>query len=197
MSSLFEINLKLGFTHILDPQAYDHLLFIVALVAIYKLSEWKKVAILVTAFTIGHSITLALSAFEIITFRQDLIEILVPITILITALYNGIIAWQNKSLSQPKMSFNYSIAAFFGLIHGMAFSNQLKASLFPGEEGTLFTQLLGFNIGIELGQLLIVFGILIISFIAFNLLKINQRWWIMILSLIVTIFAGELLIGLL
>lgn len=197
MSSLFELNLKLGFTHILDLGAYDHLLFIIALVAIYKLSEWKKVAILVTAFTIGHSITLALSAFEIITFKQNLIEILVPITILITAIYNGIIAWQDKSLGQSKMGFNYSIAAFFGLIHGMAFSNQLKASLFPGEEGTLFKQLLGFNIGIELGQLLIVLGILIISFIAFNLLKINQRWWIMILSLIVVIFAGELLIGLL
>lgn len=197
MASLFKINLELGFTHILDPQAYDHLLFIVALVAIYKLSEWKKVAILVTAFTIGHSITLGLSAFEIITFKQSLIEILVPVTILITAIYNGITAWKNNSFKQPKMGFNYCIAAFFGLIHGMAFSNQLKASLFPGEEGTLLKQLLGFNIGIELGQLLIVFGILLISFIAFNILKINQRWWIMILSLIVTIFAVDLLISLL
>jgi len=196
MSSLFEINLSLGFTHILDPNAYDHLLFIVALVAIYRISEWKKVAILVTAFTIGHSITLALSAFEIITFRQDIIEILIPITILITALYNGITAWRNR-ITQQSMSANYSLALFFGLIHGMAFSNQLKSMLFPGEENTIFSQLLGFNIGIELGQLLIVSGILIISFIAFNLLKINQRWWIMILSLIVTIFAGQLLLNLL
>lgn len=197
MSSLFEINLKLGFYHILDPNAYDHLLFIIALVAIYKLSEWKKVALLVTAFTIGHSLTLALSAFEIITFRQQVIEILIPVTILLTAFYNGIIAWQHKHSLPQNMRINYSLALFFGLIHGMAFSNQLKASLFPGEEDKVFTQLLGFNVGIELGQLLIVLGILIISFIAFNLLKINQRWWIMILSAFVAIFAGQLLANLL
>jgi len=137
MSSLFEINLRLGFTHILDPNAYDHLLFIVALVAIYRISEWKKVALLVTAFTIGHSITLALSAFEIITFPQDIIEILIPITILITALYNGISAWKNRT-GQESMFVNYSLALFFGLIHGMAFSNQLKSMLFPGEENSPF-----------------------------------------------------------
>lgn len=197
MSSLFELNLELGFTHILDPNAYDHLLFIIALVAIYKIREWKKVAILVTAFTIGHSITLALSAFEIITFRQDLIEILIPVTILITAIYNGIIALNKSNFQQTNMGVNYSLALFFGLIHGMAFSNQLKSSLFPGEENTLFSQLLGFNIGIELGQLLIVAVILIVSFIAFNILKINQRWWIIILSAIVAIFAGNLLYNLL
>lgn len=197
MDSLFEINLKLGYTHILDPKAYDHLLFIVALVAIYKINEWKKVAILVTAFTLGHSITLALSAYDIITFKQSIIELLIPITILITALYNGLIAWKKTGIRQQGMSINYSLALFFGLIHGMAFSNELKASLFPGEEDTLFTQLLGFNLGIELGQLLIVLGILMVSFIAFNLLNINQRWWIITLSLIVAIFAGNLLINLL
>jgi HupE/UreJ protein len=193
MSSLFEINFNLGFAHILDPKAYDHLLFIIALVAIYKLREWKKVAILVTAFTIGHSITLALSAFEIITFPKNIIEILIPITILITALYNGIFAWKNKKAKEQNMLINYSFAMFFGLIHGMAFSNQLKASIFPGEEDKVFIQLLGFNLGIELGQLLIVLVILLVSIIAFNFLRINQRWWIMVLSLIVAIFAGELL----
>lgn len=197
MSSLFEINLKLGLTHILDPNAYDHLLFIVALVAIYKLNEWKKVALLVTAFTIGHSITLALATFEIITFRQTLIEILIPVTILITAIYNGLIALSNKTAKQQSMSINYIFAMFFGLIHGMAFSNQLKASMFPGEESKVFIQLLGFNLGIELGQLLIVLSILLVSLVAFNLMKINQRWWIMVLSLIVAIFAGELLYNLL
>ncbi len=195
MSSLFNINLRLGFSHILDPTAYDHLLFIVALVAIYKLSEWKNVAILVTAFTIGHSITLGLSAFDLITFNKKTIEILVPVTILITVFYNGIIAWKNTNTEGGGRWINYSFAMFFGLIHGMAFSNELKASVFPGQEDTIFMQLLGFNIGIELGQLLIVFGILIVSFIAFNLLKINQRSWIMALSIIVAIFAGDLLIG--
>jgi hypothetical protein len=198
MSSLFEISLKQGFYHILDPGAYDHLLFIVALIAIYRLSEWKKVALLVTAFTLGHSITLALAAFELITFPQKTIEILVPVTILITAFYNIWLARKVQPIvTAQKMSFNYALALFFGLIHGMAFSNQLKASLFPGEEDTVFTQLLGFNIGIELGQLLIVLGILLLSFLAFNVLKLNQRWWILILSIIVVIFAGQLLVDLL
>ena len=195
MSSLFNINLELGFTHILDPKAYDHLLFIIALVAIYKISEWKKVAILVTAFTIGHSITLALSVFDIIAFPQKIIETLIPVTILITAIYHGIIAWKDSTSSKQNMRINYSLALFFGLIHGMAFSNQLKASIFPGEENKVFLQLLGFNLGIELGQLLIVLVILFVSFIAFNLLKINHRWWIMILSIVVAIFASELLVA--
>lgn len=198
MSSLFEVNLKMGFTHILDPNAYDHLLFIVALIAIYRLSEWKKVAILVTAFTIGHSITLALSVYEIITFPQKIIEILIPVTILITAFYNIWLARKEESLAQQQnMRFNYVLALFFGLIHGMAFSNQLKAIMFPGEENTIFTQLLGFNLGIELGQLLIVLGILLFSYLPFNILKLNQRWWILILSIIVAIFAGHLLVDLL
>jgi len=197
MDSLFELNLKLGFTHILAPEAYDHILFIVALVAIYKINEWKKVAFLVTAFTLGHSLTLALSAFDIITFKQSIIEKSIPITILITAIYNGILA-KTSSINRSETMFgNYSIAMVFGLIHGMAFSNELKASLFPGEEQKIFTQLLGFNLGIELGQLLIVLGILIVAFIALNILKINQRWWIMTLSMIVVIFAGKILINLL
>jgi hypothetical protein len=190
---MFSTYFELGITHILDPNAYDHLLFIVALVAIYKINEWRKVAILVTAFTLGHSITLALAAYDIISFNQRTIEILIPITILITALYNMLIAWKQKSDRSSNVSVNYGFAAFFGLIHGMAFSNQLKASLFPGQEDRLLTQLLGFNLGIELGQLIIVAVILIVSYFAFNILKINQRWWIIVLSLIVAIFAGELL----
>ena len=193
---MFNTYFELGITHILDPNAYDHLLFIVALVAIYKIKEWKKVAILVTAFTLGHSITLALAAYDVITFNQRTIEILIPITILITALYNIFIAWQNRQVSSNRVNINYALAAFFGLIHGMAFSNQLKASLFPGQEDRLLTQLLGFNLGLELGQLIIVAVILMVSFIAFNLLKINQRWWIIILSSIVAIFAIDLLWGL-
>ena len=113
MSSLFKINLELGFTHILDPQAYDHLLFIIALVAIYKLSEWKKVAILVTAFTIGHSITLALAALEIITFPGDIIEMLIPVTIILTCLYNVIAkkeTAEDDSIFNRKLSINYLFA---------------------------------------------------------------------------------------
>ncbi|MEM1321695.1 MAG: HupE/UreJ family protein [Bacteroidota bacterium] len=186
MSSVFSTYLQLGFDHISDITAYDHILFIVALCAIYRLREWRKVLILVTAFTVGHSITLALAVLDIIQFPGDVIEFLIPLTILITSIYN---VTRNESLDQPSgqtftrsLNINYGFALFFGLIHGMGFSNFLKSTLMPGQESELVTQLLAFNIGIELGQLLIVCCILVASFIALNPLNIHQRDWRLFIS---------------
>lgn len=192
MQSLFEVYLKSGFTHILDPEAYDHLLFIIGLVAIYQLKDWKKVAILVTAFTVGHSITLSLAVFDVVRFNRQLIEFLIPITILVTVFYNFYLIYARRLSEFSNMIIKYPMALGFGLIHGMAFSNELKASLFPGE--SIAKQLLGFNIGIELGQLLIVMVTLIVSFVALNVLEIKQRSWVLLLSIIVAIFAVELLL---
>ena len=194
MSTLFQTYLELGFKHIADIAAYDHILFIVALCAIYQISEWKKVAILVTAFTIGHSITLALSVLDLITFPKKTIELLIPVTIFVTCLYNILVSNINTSNSifNKKISLNYIFAMFFGLIHGMGFSNFLKAMLMPGEENQLVKQLFAFNIGIELGQLLIVGIILIVSFIALNLIKIRQFYWNIGLSVIVGSMAVKL-----
>ncbi len=188
MRSTFGTYLQLGFEHISDLNGYDHILFIVALCAIYRLSEWRKVAILVTAFTIGHSITLALAALDIIPIKPALIEFLIPVTILATALYN-VIAHKMEpdreeitSTFNRKINLNYLFALLFGLIHGMGFSNFFKSMLLPGEEGEMVKQLLAFNIGVEVGQLTIVIMILIISFLAFNLLKIRQREWNLFVS---------------
>ncbi len=188
MRSTFGTYLQLGFEHISDLNGYDHILFIVALCAIYRLREWRKVAILVTAFTIGHSITLALAALDIIPIKPALIEFLIPVTILATALYNVIVhkmdtgTEENTSTFNRKINLNYFFALIFGLIHGMGFSNFFKSMLLPGEEGELVKQLLAFNIGVEVGQLTIVIIILIISFIAFNLLKVKQREWNLFIS---------------
>ena len=196
MSSLFQTYLELGFKHISDITAYDHILFIVALCAIYRISEWKKVAILVTAFTIGHSFTLGLAAMDIISFPKKTIELLIPVTIFVTCLYNIIVAKNHKSDSvfNNNININYIFAMFFGLIHGMGFSSFLKATLMPGEENQLVKQLFAFNIGIELGQLLIVTIILIVSFIAFNLLKIKQVYWNIGLSTTVGLMSVKLFI---
>ena len=196
MSSLFQTYLELGFKHISDITAYDHILFIVALCAIYRISEWKKVAILVTAFTIGHSFTLGLAAMDIISFPKKTIELLIPVTIFVTCLYNIIVAKNHKSDSvfNNNININYIFAMFFGLIHGMGFSSFLKATLMPGEENQLVKQLFAFNIGIELGQLLIVTIILIVSFIAFNLLKIKQVYWNIGLSTIVGLMSVKLFV---
>ncbi|GJM33415.1 MAG: hypothetical protein DHS20C18_24160 [Saprospiraceae bacterium] len=179
VKSAFHVYLDLGFEHILDPSAYDHILFVVALCAIYQLIQWRRVAILVTAFTLGHSVTLALAAFNVVTLPANWIEFLVPVTIFLTALYNVIYFRQESS---QKVQANYILALIFGLIHGMAFSNFFRSSLFPGQENELITQLLAFNIGVELGQLIIVAAILFTSFLAFNVLKIRQRDWNLFIS---------------
>ncbi|RMG81494.1 MAG: HupE/UreJ family protein [Bacteroidetes bacterium] len=180
MKSVFEVFLGLGFDHILDPEAYDHILFVVALCAVYQLKEWRKVAVLVTAFTVGHSLTLALAAMEIIRFPAQLIELLIPVTILLTALYN---CWNAEGRAKTAfLRVPYFLALVFGLIHGMGFSNFFRSTLMPGQEDQLLKQLFAFNIGVELGQLVIVAGILVLSFLAFNVFKIKQRDWTLFLS---------------
>ena len=183
---MFQTYLQLGFEHISDLAGYDHILFIVALCAIYKLSEWRQVAILVTAFTIGHSVTLALAALDIIKVSSSWIEFLIPITIMLTALYNVYFhRFEENSSSGPSkigLQLNYFFALIFGLIHGMGFSNFFRAILMPGEENQLIQQLLAFNIGVELGQLLIVGFVLAISYLVINVFKSPQRAWNLFVS---------------
>jgi len=175
---MFSQYLQLGFQHIADLAAYDHILFIVALCAIYKLTEWKKVAILVTAFTIGHSATLALAALDIIRFPQAWVEFLIPVTIVATAVYNVVTQRPEKHAGEKiTKQWNYLFALLFGLIHGMGFSNFFRALMLPGEENQLVGQLFAFNVGVELGQLLIVAVILTVSFFVFSVLKVKQRYW--------------------
>jgi hypothetical protein len=186
MQSTFSAYLSLGFDHISDLNGYDHILFIVALCAIYQLREWRKVAILVTAFTIGHSITLALAALNIIPINGALIEFLIPVTIVVTAIYNVVVhrfqeGTEEKTFDR-KVTWNYLFALLFGLIHGMGFSNFFRSTIMPGEENQFIQQLFAFNIGVELGQLAIVAFVLFASFIAMNILKVKQREWNLFIS---------------
>ena len=181
---MFRTYLELGFDHISDINAYDHILFLVALCAIYQLKEWKKILVLVTAFTIGHSITLALAALDVVSFPKDLIEFLIPVTILITSLYNVFTKSLNTSTTtfNQRLNIRYLFALFFGLIHGMGFSNYLKVMLMPGQENELISQLLAFNIGVELGQLLIVAVIMGVAYLVLGLFKAKQRDWTLFIS---------------
>jgi len=182
MKSAFKIYVNIGFEHILNLNAYDHILFVVALCAIYQLAEWKKVAILATAFTIGHSITLALAALEVLTFPSKIIEFLIPVTILLTAINNILPKKELANNVTNWVNLNYLLALIFGFIHGMGFSNYFKSTQFPGQESEIVSQLLAFNIGVELGQLIIIAVILLASFVAFNVLKIKQREWNLFIS---------------
>lgn len=165
----FSLYFQLGWQHILDWQGYDHILFVIVLCGMYTIADWKKVLVLVTAFTIGHSITLALSIFKVISVNTSLIEFLIPVTILLTAISNII----SKRKKQKGQTFKYTIALVFGLIHGLGFSNYLKSLL--GKSSSITLELFAFNVGLEFGQLLIVIGILIISFILTWIVKI-KRW---------------------
>ncbi|HXI00499.1 MAG TPA: HupE/UreJ family protein [Sphingobacteriaceae bacterium] len=172
----FGLYFELGYQHILDIKGYDHILFVAALCGIYLLKDWRKVLILVSAFTIGHSVTLALSLFNQMRMNTPLIEFLIPVTILVTALVNIF----SKSFSQKNIKFNYFMAFVFGLIHGMGFSNYLKSLL--GSDTFIITQLLAFNLGLEVGQLVIVIIIMLFSYITMQLLKVKQREWNLFLS---------------
>jgi hypothetical protein len=177
--SEFSLYFGLGKDHILDyKNGYDHILFVLALCAIYLVKDWKKILILVTAFTIGHSITLALATLRLISVKTELVEFLIPLTILITAVSN---LFRKEELGQGKrVQVNYVLALFFGLIHGMGFSNYLRAIL--GKDHSILSQLLAFNLGLEFGQIIVVGIFLGISFILVDLLKVARRDWKMVLS---------------
>jgi hypothetical protein len=174
----FEFYLKLGFEHIANLNGYDHILFLVVLCAVYQISQWRNILILVTAFTIGHSITLFIVSLDFFSIPSKIIKLLIPITILITSLQNVINIKQIENSSN--MGKNYFMALFFGLIHGMDFSNYFKALIMSPDE--IVIPLLGFNIGIELGQLLIVLFIVLISFVFLNIIKIKHLKWNLFIS---------------
>ena len=178
--SQFQLYLKMGFEHIADIQGYDHIVFLIALCAIYSFRSWRKVLILVTAFTVGHSLTLALAVMDVIRFSPSLIEKLIPVTILLTCFYNVVIHKEDqRKLARRE---HYLLALGFGLIHGMGFSNYLRSLMMPGEENQLFEQLLAFNIGVELGQIMIVLIILGVSFVLLEKLKVKPRSWNLFIS---------------
>jgi hypothetical protein len=172
----FAFYFKMGWQHIISADALDHQLFILALACVYTLKDIKRVLILVTAFTIGHSLTLALSVTDVIRFPGKWVEFLIPCTIFITALNN---LFQINSAAKSAR-INYYLALGFGLIHGMGFANAIRIML--AKDQTLGWGLFGFNIGLEAGQIFVVAIILIIGIVFLNFLKIKRRDWIFFLS---------------
>lgn len=173
----FNIYFTLGRQHIADLKGFDHILFITALCIRYQFSDWKQLLILVTAFTIGHTVTLALSALHFIHVSASWIEFLIPLTILVTAISNLFI---KKFTFKTRFPVIYFFALFFGLIHGLGFSFYLQSLL--GRSSHIVIPLLAFNLGLEAGQLIIVAMILAISLVCLNLIKINRREYVLFLS---------------
>lgn len=185
----FLLYFTMGLNHVLDFSAYDHILFLIVLAVVFSFNQWKKVLWLVTLFTIGHSLTLALSAYGILKINMNLIEFLIPLTIFITGVVNVFTA---KKSSAGKQSVNLTFALFFGLIHGLGFSNYFK--LMVGKEENKLVPLLEFALGIEAAQIIIVLGILIIGTLLQNFFRVTRRDWILVTSSIVIGFAIQMML---
>ena len=174
----FGLYLSLGIDHIADLAGYDHILFLMALCAVYSLKEWARVLILVTAFTLGHTLTLALATLDVLRISTDLIEFLIPLTIILTGGWNVI--HRSGPGDRASHRFKYAMALFFGLIHGLGFSNYLRSLL--GTEQDLLLPLFSFNLGLELGQIMIVVAVLLVSLILVNVVGMKRREWNLLLS---------------
>ena len=172
----FVFYFKTGWSHIISWDALDHLLFITALTAIYTMLNWKNVLVLVTAFTIGHSLTLALSVYDVIRFNEKWVEFLIPCTIVFTGVINLI----PKKLNESPFKTNYLIALLFGLIHGMGFANTIRFMLAKNQD--IVVPLISFNFGLEVGQIVVVSIVLLTCYFWVNKIGLSRKWWIGTLS---------------
>lgn len=185
---MFGLYFSLGTEHILDIQGYDHILFIIGLTILYSFRELKRVLILVTAFTLGHSASLALAALGYIAFSSEWIEFLIPITIIISAGFGFF--YKDTQKGKTLHLLKYISAAIFGLIHGLGFSGYLLSLL--GGEMSITVPLLAFNLGLELGQIIVVAAVLIVSSLIYRYTKIPKRDWVLIISGMVAGIALEM-----
>tara|TARA_B110000967_G_scaffold194134_1_gene222363 strand:+ start:76 stop:654 length:579 start_codon:yes stop_codon:yes gene_type:complete len=175
----FLLYLKLGLTHVLDWQAYDHILFLIVLVVAYNFSNWKRIFILVSLFTIGHTVSLLLVNYSVVAISSKWVEFLIPVTILVAAFYNLLTSGKNNR--SEKVGLFYVITIFFGLVHGFGFATYYK--MITG--GNEILPLLEFALGIELAQIIVVTIVLIFSFIFQSVLRFNKKDWVLVVSSIV------------
>ncbi|MFD1615678.1 HupE/UreJ family protein [Gelatiniphilus marinus] len=177
----FLFNVKYGINHVLDINAYDHVLFLIVLTVPYVFKDWKRVLLLVTVFTLGHTLSLVLAAYNVVSVNAAMVEFLIPITILIVALYNVFTA--GKGAQKEKIGVLFLTTLFFGLIHGLGFAREFNMLL--GATDNKLVLLLEFALGIELAQVIIVFVVLFLSYVVQTIFRFTKRDWIMVISAIV------------
>lgn len=177
----FWLYFETGLRHVLDINAYDHILFLVVLTVPYTFKDWKNVLLLVSIFTIGHTLSLMLSVYGVVRVNAGVVEFLIPITILITALFNIIKSGKKSQKNSNSLNFIAIVTLFFGLIHGLGFSNYFKLILDKNADDK-FLPLLEFALGIEAAQLIIVLCVLILAYILSEFFKLNRRDWVLVTS---------------
>lgn len=177
----FWFNVEYGMNHVLDINAYDHVLFLIVLTIPYLFKDWKRVLILVSVFTVGHTLSLALAAYGVVSVSDKLVEFLIPLTILIVALFNVFTA--GKNAKKDKVGVLFISTLFFGLIHGLGFGREFK--MFIGSSESKLVPLLEFALGIEIAQIIIVFVVLFLGFLFQTIFRFSKRDWIMVVSSVV------------
>lgn len=190
--SEFWLYFNIGLKHVLDIEGYDHVLFLIALTVPYAFKDWKRVLILVSLFTLGHTLALLLSVFEVVIIKASLVEFLIPITILITALFHLFTA--GKSGKKESITFVAFVTLFFGIIHGLGFSNYFK-SILPGENVDKLVPLLEFALGIEVAQIIVVLIVLLLSYIVQTFFRFSKRDWTLVMSAFVIGVVLPMIIG--
>lgn len=194
MGSEFAVYFRLGVEHIADLAGYDHILFVVALTAGYGARDWRRLVWLVSAFTVGHTATLVLATLDVVRVSPPAIELLIPVTIVVTAGYSLVTrVMRGAELQQPEQGWKLAVlAGVFGLVHGLGFSNFLRAAL--GSEESIVVPLLAFNVGLEIGQLAIVAVVLASGAIVCDVAGVSRRRWAAALSLLIILVAGRMVV---
>jgi hypothetical protein len=190
--SQFWIYFQIGLKHVLDVHSYDHVLFLIALATPFSFKDWKRIVLLVSLFTIGHTMALLLSVFGIIAIKVNVVELLIPITILITAIYNLFTAGQSNR--KEGLNLIFFITLFFGIIHGLGFSNYFK-SILGGSAVSKLLPLSEFALGIEAAQIVVVFIVLIFSYIVQTVFRFSKRDWALVFSAFVIGVVLPMIIG--
>ena len=177
----FWFHVEYGINHVLDINAYDHVLFLIVLAVPYIFKDWKRVFLLVSMFTLGHTLSLVLAAYSVVTVNVTMVEFLIPITILVVALFN--VFTSGKGAQREKVGVLFLSTLFFGLVHGLGFAREFKMLL--GDTDNKLVLLLEFALGIELAQVIIVFVVLFLGYIVQTIFRLTKRDWIMVISAIV------------
>ena len=177
-------NVQYGIDHVLDINAYDHVLFLIVLTVPYLFKDWKRVLLLVSIFTLGHTLSLVLAAYDFISVKSSLIEFLIPITILVVAVFNVFTA--GKGPQKGKVGVLFLSTLFFGLIHGLGFAREFK--IIADDTDSKLVLLLEFALGIEIAQIIIVFIVLFLGYLVQTLFRFNKRDWVMVISAVVVGF---------
>lgn len=177
----FWFNVQYGMNHVLDINAYDHVLFLIVLTVPYVFKDWKRVLLLVSIFTLGHTLSLVLAAYSVISVNADIVEFLIPITIMVVAIFN--VFTSGKGAQKEKVGVLFFSTLFFGLVHGLGFAREFQ--MFLGNSDNKLVLLLEFALGIEFAQILVVFIVLLLGYIFQTIFRFSKRDWIMVISAIV------------